>query len=73
VNIHDPASNLRYRWVIAGDWKLIVPDRRQVPNGVFELYDIVHDPGETRNLAADQPQKLADLMARLNAWWAAGP
>ena len=21
VNIHDPASGLRYRWVIAGDWK----------------------------------------------------
>src|SRR5262249_49081595 len=22
VDVHDPASSLRYRWVVAGDWKL---------------------------------------------------
>ena len=73
VDIHNPASSLRYRWVIAGDWKLIVPDRRNVPDGGVELFDVVHDPGETRNLAAEQPQKLAELMARLDKWWLGGP
>ena len=37
VDIHDPSSSLRYRWVVAGDWKLIVPDRRNEPNGVVLL------------------------------------
>ena len=29
----------------------------------WELYDVVDDPAETRNLAADQPEKLAELKA----------
>jgi uncharacterized sulfatase len=73
VNIHDPASSLRYRWVIAGGWKLIVPDRHNVPDGTVELFDVEHDPGETRNLAGDQPRRVADLRARLDAWWTPGP
>jgi uncharacterized sulfatase len=73
VNIHDPASSLRYRWVVAGDWKLIAPDRRHVADGIVELFDVVHDPAETRNRAGDQPQRVADLMARLDAWWPASP
>ena len=73
VDIDEPASSLRYRWVIAGDWKLIVPDRRNVPDGVVELYDVGHDPAETRNLATEQPQKVTDLLTRLNTWWLAGP
>ena len=73
VSLHDPASSLRYRWIVAGDWKLIVPDRRHVPDGVVELYDLAHDPSETRNLAAEQAEKLTGLLARLNAWWLAGP
>jgi arylsulfatase A-like enzyme len=73
LNLHDPASSLRYRWIVAGDWKLIVPDRSHVPDGVVELYDVAHDPAETRNLAREQPHKLTDLLARLNTWWLAGP
>jgi arylsulfatase A-like enzyme len=73
VDIHDPASSLRYRWIVAGDWKLIVPDRRNVPDGVVELFDVSHDPHEGRNLAGEQPRRVADLMARLDAWWPAGP
>jgi uncharacterized sulfatase len=71
VRIHDPASSLRYRWIVAGDWKLIVPDRRNTPDGLVELFDVAHDPGETRNLAGDQAARVADLMVRLDAWWPA--
>ncbi len=69
VSIDDPNANLRYRWVIADDWKLIVPDRRNVPDGVVELFDVAHDPNETRNQAGEQPEKLADLLVRLDTWW----
>jgi arylsulfatase A-like enzyme len=71
VDIHDPASSLRYRWVISGDWKLIVPDRRNEPMGVVELFDVAHDPEETRNLAAEQPERVVGLTDRLDKWWAA--
>jgi uncharacterized sulfatase len=71
VNLRDPASSLRYRWAVAGDWKLIVPDRRNVPNGTFELFDVAHDPGETRNLAGGRPQKVAEILAKLDASWPA--
>jgi arylsulfatase A-like enzyme len=73
VDIHDPVSSLRSRWIVAGDWKLIVPDRRNTPDGLVELFDVGHDPGETRNLAGEQAPRVADLMVRLDAWWAAGP
>ncbi len=69
VNIHDPASSLRYRWAVEGDWKLIVPDRRNVPDGMVELFDVAHDPGETRNLAAEQRPRVVEMLKRLDACW----
>jgi arylsulfatase A-like enzyme len=69
VDIDVPASSLRFRWVVSGDWKLIVPDRRNEPAGVVELFDITHDPQEKRNLAAEQPQKVIELTGRLENWW----
>ena len=49
-------------------WKLVV-----VPTGFFsdpeyELYDVYADPGETTNLAAAQPERVATLRAALDAW-----
>jgi arylsulfatase A-like enzyme len=71
VDIQDPASSLRYRWAVAGDWKLIVPDRRNEPAGLVELFDVAHDPGETRNLAAEHRQKVAEMLVKLDTWWMA--
>ena len=31
VDLDDPAANLRWRWMIEGDWKLIVPDPNNEP------------------------------------------
>jgi uncharacterized sulfatase len=73
VDIHEPATSLRFRFGVAGDWKLIVPDRRNVPVGTLELFDVRHDPGEAHNRAGEKPQKVAELQARLDAWWPGGP
>jgi arylsulfatase len=34
-----------------------------------ELYDISADPGETRDVAADHPDVIADLREKYDAWW----
>ena len=46
-----------------GDWKLIW--HTLLPEKV-ELYNIAQDPSETKNLAAEQPDKVAALQKRIN-------
>jgi hypothetical protein len=36
--------------------------------GAVELYDLAQDPGETRDLAAAEPTRTAELRAQLAAW-----
>ena len=71
VNIDDPASSLRYRWIVSGDWKLIVPHRGNEPAATVELFDVAHDPDEKRNLAPEQTQRVMELSAQLEKWWPA--
>lgn len=47
-----------------GDWKLIW--RTLIPTSV-DLYNIAQDPYETKNLAAEHPDKVAAMQARLNS------
>ena len=46
-----------------GDWKLIW--RTPLPS-VIELYNIVQDPSEKKNVAAETPDKVAALQKRVN-------
>ena len=57
VDLDRPAANLRWRWTVDGDWKLIVPDTINEPDASIELYDLSHDPHETANRAATEPQR----------------
>jgi arylsulfatase A-like enzyme len=47
-----------------GNWKYI----EHYEDGTAELYDLADDVGETRNLAADHPDKVKELRAKLAAW-----
>lgn len=53
-----------------GDWKLIVagplPQPVESPKGKLELFNLATDPGERKNLANDEPEKVRELLARLN-------
>ena len=69
VDLEDPAANLTWRWCVAGDWKLIVPDPVNRPAEGVELYDLDADPGETANLAAAEPERVQELRGLLDAWW----
>jgi arylsulfatase A-like enzyme len=69
VDLAKPAANLRYRWVIQGNWKLIVPYGTNTPGGNLELYDLEKDPHETENLAAQHAEKAAELTEKVDRWW----
>jgi arylsulfatase A-like enzyme len=54
-----PAGAIR-----SGDWKLL----EFFEDGRVELYDLRRDIGETRDLAADMPEKARELREKLAAW-----
>jgi hypothetical protein len=61
-----------------GDWKLLVNAGEQNPEEAsegagktaakVELYNLAEDIGESKDLAASQPQKVAEMRARLEAF-----
>ena len=73
VDIQKPATSLRWRWVIEGDWKLILPSAANEPDAKPELFQLKQDPSEEKNLATEQAGKVAALTKKLDAWWAAKP
>jgi uncharacterized sulfatase len=79
ANIDRPADSLVYRWVIEGKWKLLltydgaVSARYASSNPRDEkrpqLFDLLADPHENKNLAAQNAAVVAALAAKLDAWW----
>jgi uncharacterized sulfatase len=69
VDVAKPSANLQYRWIVEGNWKLILPHEPNVKKGKPELYDLSKDPGETMNLSDKHADKVADLTKKLDAWW----
>jgi len=69
VDIHNPASSLRFRWSIADRWKLIWPNKPLEPDASIELYDLIADPYEKIDLAEVHPQKVQKLKTAINQWW----
>ncbi|HVU88217.1 MAG TPA: sulfatase [Pirellulales bacterium] len=56
-----------------GDWKLVrydalVDDGRQGTVSPVRLYNLADDVGESRDLAADQPERVKELTAVWSAW-----
>ena len=45
-----------------GDWKITLI-RRPQGSGEWELFNLASDPGETQNLAADEPERLVQMIA----------
>jgi arylsulfatase A-like enzyme len=68
IDLARPAANLRWRWVLEGDRKLIVP-APQNEKGTPELFDLATDPHEKRDLAAKEPERVRRLTKLLDAWW----
>jgi arylsulfatase A-like enzyme len=60
------------RMIRTAEWKYVYRDPSGPLGGPLELYDLVDDPDERRNLAEepDQQARIGDLHARMEAWFA---
>jgi arylsulfatase A-like enzyme len=60
------APRLVARGVLSGTHKLVATSERyDGAGGAVALYDLASDPGETRDLAAEQPERVRELAERL--------
>ena len=69
VDLDHPESGLRWRWIIDGPWKLILPASWNEPNQVPELYHLMKDPGELHNLATLHPGRVHSLRRKADREW----
>ncbi len=78
ADIDRPEDSLLYRWAIEGKWKLLLtydgalgryasshPRTERRP----QLFDLLADPGEERNVAAGNPEVVERLAGKISAWW----
>ena len=78
ADINDPEASLLYRWVIEGNWKLILSydgrnDSYQKYHadllGGPRLYDLSTDEHEVENVASRHPELVRQLSEKLTAWY----
>lgn len=69
-DIDEPAESLRYRWVIDGPWKLIVPNPATESQAKVQLYQLLQDPHEKQELSTKHPEIVDRLSQQINGWWA---
>lgn len=68
-NLDEPRENLRWRWIVRGEWKLIVPNESIEKGSSEELYHLSSDPLENHNLREEQSAMARDLRRELDQWW----
>ncbi len=80
---YDRARSPKYRQrpvsvIRKGDWKLLVHfeewsldggREKMETNGAVELFNLIADPGETKNLISENPAKRDELLDELEASW----
>jgi uncharacterized sulfatase len=78
ADLENPEASLLYRWAIEGKWKLLLtydgalgryakshPRTERRP----QLFDVLADPEEKTNLAAQHPEVVARLAKKIADWW----
>lgn len=78
ADIGKPEASLLYRWCIEGKWKLLLTYDGEVNRYASshpreekrpQLFDLLADPHETRNLAGENPDVVARLAKKIGDWW----
>lgn len=78
ADVEDPEASLLFRWCIEGKWKLLLtydgevnryksthPREEKRP----QLFDLLADPAEKTNLAAQHPEVVARLAKKIGGWY----
>jgi uncharacterized sulfatase len=78
ADIEDPEASLLYRWCIEGKWKLLLTYDGEVNRYASthprtekrpQLFDLLADPREETNLAAEHSQVVARLAKAIHEWY----
>ncbi|MBL6764712.1 MAG: sulfatase [Verrucomicrobiae bacterium] len=78
ADIEKPEASLLYRWTIEGRWKLLLTYDGEVAAYASthprtekrpQLFDLLKDPHETKNLAGDHPDVVARMVKAIDAWY----
>ena len=82
ISAHEPGKSLWTRSVIQGKWKLVsyqdpLPKerpnagghKRKYPGQNQELFDLLADPHESKDLSKAHPDVVAKLQASIDSWW----
>ncbi len=82
IDVDRPERSLIFRWCIHDGWKLILPHEVSTAppepsltgrHRRTQLFHVVEDPDETRDLAAEHPEIVRRLTARIDAWYDPAP
>jgi len=78
ADVENPEDSLIFRWTIEGKWKLLLTydgevNRYQSTHPRMEkrpqLYNLIKDPHEEKNLAGGNHAMVARLAAKIGKWW----
>ncbi|MFL3656448.1 MAG: sulfatase [Opitutales bacterium] len=76
ANINKPEDSLLYRWVIEDEWKLLLtydgrPGKmKYLPDETaLRLFNLIKDPHEKNDLAAENPKLVKRLANKIDGWW----
>ncbi|NND99022.1 MAG: sulfatase [Pirellulaceae bacterium] len=78
ADVDDPEASLLFRWAIQGNYKLLLTydgevNRYQSTHPRTEkrpqLFDLIADPTEQTNIAAEHPDIVKRLANKINAWY----
>lgn len=78
ADIAEPEASLLYRWCIEGRWKLLLTYDGEVNRYKTthprdekrpQLFDLIADPYENKNLAAERSAIVERLAAQITDWW----
>lgn len=78
ADVAKPEASLLYRWCIEGKWKLLLTYDGEVNRYASthprtekgpQLFDLIADPHEKKNVAADHPDVVARLAEHIANWY----
>ena len=78
ADVKNPEDSLLFRWSIEGKWKLLLTYDGEVNRYKSthprvekrpQLFNLLKDPKEEKNLAKDNPEVVARLASKIAKWW----